>query len=228
MEEKPDKSRQKAVGLLKLRRAVNRPRLLRLKPQYARRDAVKRQKRNLLRHKFNEDKRVTQAFASAATRYTTAGTFTLLNGVASGFDADNRIGRRIHMHKVHYTTFWNGIAGSDHDARIVVFYDKAPNGAAPTTALLFEQTTTPWASAFNKDTEWRFEILSDTMGAVDSAGYGIGAQDVCIELDHYVTYTSGTGATITAIQSGALYLYLVSGRNAMSDSGSVTMYYTDV
>jgi len=102
----------------------------------------------------------------------TTATFTLLNGIQEGSSFYNRIGRRINMK----TLYLNGIvlrngsnaANEEEDyCRIMIIYDRQPNGAFPTLADVLTDydnagaTTSNALSGLNMNNKERFLVMSD-------------------------------------------------------------------
>lgn len=102
----------------------------------------------------------------------TTATFDLLNGIQEGASFYNRVGRRTHMKSVHVTGFLapNGVNGAgvaEYD-RIMLVYDRQPNGAFPAIAdILLDYgndgtTFTTSISKMNLNNVERFAILRDS------------------------------------------------------------------
>lgn len=100
----------------------------------------------------------------------TTATFTLVNGVQEGSSFYNRIGRRIAMKSLHLVgsfAFNQGMStGGEYD-RVMLIYDRQPNGAAPTIADVLTDynnagaTSTTSLSALNMNNSDRFMVLRD-------------------------------------------------------------------
>lgn len=184
---------------------------------------------DLLRFK-SEGKRVSLAESFVSTRFTPTGVLELLNGIAAGTTASTRLGRLINLHALEIAVQAMVFASSSEllAGRLMVVYDKAPNKAALTTAMLFE-TTTLQCSAINYDNRWRFQVLLDLVFcAGPSAPITL---HECIDLLGLVTSYSNNAGTIASITSGALYLFTV-GDNGLgtpeeSSNLSLTLCYRD-
>jgi len=171
----------------------------------------------------------------------------LLNGIGTGFDYVDRVGRRIQM---HYCQVLGYIIPADDDTlhnyiALRVIYDTQPNGALPAQTDILES---PGATSF--PVHWRaqrFHVLATkrlTMGkgwanALTTEGtiYTTSSPQALafkldVPLDLPTTY-NGVGATIASIQTGALYFLPVSSvTSAAPTRYALTLwksrlYYTD-
>lgn len=151
-----------------------------------------------------------------------AGVVQLLNGIAQGDDYNSRDGRQATMRSVHVrgTVENNGVGAGALQARLLLVWDNAANGAALTVAQVMSADD---AIAFPLiDNANRFTILRDwheVIGATNNtATQAYAAGSNVMDIDFYVklsdlTQFSGTGATIASIQSGSLYLVMLSSIN---------------
>lgn len=158
-----------------------------------------------------------------------AGVFTLLNGCIPGTTDVTRTGRQIYMKLLRLSyQVTSTAAGAVAPCRVVVLYDKQTNGAAPSTADLFEDTGRFSVSAFDHDNEQRFTILYDDMfmATVDATQRVVHG---CIDVPLLTTYNAGTAGTVADIASGSLYLFTVN--NSAGNNGqcvlSYSLYYND-
>lgn len=143
----------------------------------------------------------------------TTGVFTLLNGVAQGDDVINRDGNRIYMLNMEMS-FEILIADTFNKVRFIVFYDKQPNGAAPSASdILQDPGNYPITSRYNYDNRQRFKFLYDRVFIVDVDQPTITVGKKWLKLKKDTLY-SGSGNTITAIKTGSIYLFLISDSNA--------------
>jgi len=220
MEGKPgSSSRKERIKTMLLRREQ-----VRLDVLHARRRA-----RALAYVKNADVKRLAVAEAGAGTRYTLAGTFTLLNGLVRGTADGQRVGRQITIKRVyHCAAIEENAVGESGVARCILFYDKQSNGVAPTAALLLE-TTAVALSDFNIDNEQRFVVLADTLVSFNDNGASPGVIKFDIDdLDLKVTYNTGNAGTVADIATGALYLFRTSAFVAGFDTSSYNMDYYDM
>jgi len=180
--------------------------------------------------------------------------FTLLNGLALGTGATNRIGCKIAMKSIYYSINI-GMKWTDADAtantsavpcRFMILYDKQSNGVAPAytdvlSAFVGLNNTTPRAidtnSPNNLNNRDRFIVITDKRFVISNNGTGGRNFKKYKRLNTSVTYKSGsTTGNISDITSGSLYLYAFCDRdfNAVSDtesrmyiSGDIRLRFTD-
>lgn len=135
-----------------------------------------------------------------------ATSITVVNGIATGTDYNTRIGREILMKSVYLRlTAYNG---TDQDAgiRIMLVYDKQPNGAAPAiTDLLVSGDLVSANNLNNKD---RFVTISDRVRKISTASDRGFFHKKYKSLQTHTQY-GNTGNTIASITSGALFLILI-------------------
>jgi len=149
-----------------------------------------------------------------------AGNLVLLNGVATGTDYTNRIGRKIIMKSI-LMRFWLLPVGTTESlgdyVRVMLVYDKQSNSAAPTVADILNTAT--YLEPNNLNNRDRFVILKDKSVTFNPANWAAGAvttgdpqtkQLKFYKRCHTETIFSGTGATVGSIQSGSLYLLMIS------------------
>jgi len=153
----------------------------------------------------------------------------LLNGCIAGSQNFNRIGRKITMKNLQIrgqflltddTTLMTVV-------RMIVVYDKQPNGAAPTFANIIQSQNISgtaeslFASFVNLDNRDRFEIVRDyqySLGsrstvATQSIAQGPGV--ICVNEfiplgGREVVFNAGTAGTVGDITTGALYAFFIS------------------
>jgi len=170
----------------------------------------------------------------------TTGAIVLLNGVAQGDDINNRHGRRIQNKSVHIQGFLAAVDATTVDSlcRLMVVYDKQPNGVALTIADVLTAVT---ASAFNKlDNRDRFVVLADKkipLGGTDNTAtqaVGHSPGTIAVNIHRRINLPTthiGTGATIASIGTGSIYMLTV-GTAAPNAGGKFTLdcrtRYTDV
>lgn len=152
----------------------------------------------------------------------TTGTVTLLNGVATGTDFTDRIGRKIMMKSIYIQGFCYPVDTTTADtlARLIVVYDTQPNGAAPTIANVLKTANS--ISQTNLDNRDRFRIIYDKRFAIPTINntatqtYSYGANKVVklYRKCNLETQFNNTGATITAITTGSLYMITIGNQTA--------------
>lgn len=177
-----------------------------------------------------ENKRLSASTAGAATRYTlTTGTFTLLNGLQTGFNTNNRLGRRIKIHRVYHSAAIQANAANQTTvARWILFYDKAPNGAAPVVADLLDTTTSITQSPYNEDNRWRFSIICDAKVGCDDAGDNPSLTYCDEEVCYYTEYNANNFGDIRDITTGALYIFRCADDAVAYDISAYSMYFMDL
>jgi len=150
-----------------------------------------------------------------------AGTITLLNGVSQGTDFTQRIGRKTIIKSV----LWNcgirpaGLTGPEGDfARLLVVYDTQTNSGSAPSATDILAVSDPF-SPMNLNNRDRFHVLMDKKVAMQPVQYTTGALTTGAPRNIYVSkykkchkeiIYSGTGGTVGSIQTGAIWLLVVS------------------
>lgn len=166
----------------------------------------------------------------------TTGTFWLLNGLQEGASVYQRVGRRVRMKSLHFLARLS-INGTDRPQfqddliRIIVVYDRQPNGAAPVMAdLLLDYsqsgaTTTDAMSGLNTNNADRFRVLADirlplidtssnaTAVPVEPVTASAICQDLELNINRFINlqgleahYKASTGA-VGDLASGALFAF---------------------
>lgn len=168
--------------------------------------------------------------AEATYACDTTGSVTLLDGVATGTDYTDRIGRKIMLKSVQV----RGVIGPqdqtvvDHLARVMVVYDKQPTGAAPALATILNAATA--TSFMNLSSRDRFVVIFDQIVPVAVVS-NVATQSLAgsptthlvnqyKSLNHEVIFGT-TGGTIAGIQSGALWLVTCGSQAATGGSNAV-------
>jgi len=150
----------------------------------------------------------------------TTGTVTLLNGISAGDDYDNREGRQILLKSVQ-------IRGRVHPfdtttlpthARVLLVWDNAATGGAPTIANILTASTSNSFPLVNNQT--RFTILRDMsffVGGISTtatSSYAMAPSGHTVEaylkINQLVQYSS----TAASINNGALYLVTIGDQAA--------------
>lgn len=169
---------------------------------------VKRATKKILEVYYND--------LTLTTAATTTAQFNLLNGIdTSSADDIHRMGDQIKMLSVQIKGSLSNNDSSTRNVRMILFYDKQANGAAPAQADIL--TGNGYAGAL-RDPDWRgrYIVLKDWFfdlapKDVDDKGSRIINYFKRINLK---TQYNGTGATITSIDKGSLYLYIQSSDSA--------------
>lgn len=160
----------------------------------------------------------------------TTGTISLISGIATGNDYTMRIGRKTTITAVQmqgyvapFDTFTN-----DCLCRIMLVWDKQPNGVLPAISAVLSQATS--VSFINLDNRDRFRVISDTrimLGRVDTTATQAFSSSYPEEFHIYkkvnlVTIYDGSSNLIGDINSGALYLLTI-GSSAVGTGGIATV-----
>lgn len=183
--------------------------------------------------------------SKGALAFSITPTIVLLNGIQQGAAYYNRIGARIELKNIHIRGFVRNTA-NDQDpgytsdggyARVVVVYDRSPNGVIPQISDILQTrnelgaTSTTEFSEINLDNRDRFIILRDNEFALpdvtvqplgDDSGYT--QQDYPYNNGHEIMYnefiklkglvthfkSTSNPATIGDITVGALYIFAIS------------------
>jgi len=181
----------------------------------------------------------------------TTSTVALLNGTDLGPAAFQRIGRSVHLKTLHVRggIYRSGQEGSVNGEalRILVVYDRQPNGAFPSIIDVMQTidangagSTTPfdYPNLRNGD---RFIILADHLAHLsntanasnDLSNYEKDQRyfDRFIDVSGLPTQYVGDDETVTSISSGALYLFTL-GSQAAATAGctfnwAARLRYTD-
>lgn len=147
------------------------------------------------------------------------GSVVLLNGCAQGAGNLERIGRRIAMKslQLRYTHY---PASTATQARIIIFYDRQPNGVTPSALDLigsgqFEGIVTMG----NSD---RFVILMDEVTEMSTYDQGHVSGKRYLKMDLEAIF-GGTTSGITSINTGAVFIMMANnGSNAVGVATSAT------
>lgn len=166
-----------------------------------------------------------------ALTFDSTGNFLLLNAPVTGAGEYQRVGRKISMQSVsgRISIFATAPATAGADfIRLVLFYDRQPNGAAPVLADVLQSvdntgtTTSTSMSNLNINNADRFKILRDWYWGIPQAGTGTNAElartfaagpcadKFFVSLKGMETHFNGNSAgTIGDIATGSLYLLAV-------------------
>lgn len=162
------------------------------------------------------------------TNIPSAGQINLFNGVASGTDFNQRIGRKITMKSLYLRFTLNPIATASAPVgdivRVMMIYDTQANGALPSVTDVL--VTANWQAAMNLNNRDRFKVLYDKFINMPANTYTAGALTAGSPTQKYLSkfkqcslevVYSGTAATIGSIATGAVYTLVISSANNVSN-----------
>jgi len=180
---------------------------------------------------------------TATYQVNTSGSFTLLANPTLGSDFNNRIGRKVLLKSLYV----RGRIGTEpalsgveaivpaQQARMILFVDLQPNGAAPAvTDLLVEALPTSQLNLNNRD---RFMILCDkqycfdpyylvtstatqTLASCNRQIYNIKKYK---KLNQEMIFNGTNGGTIADITSGALYMFWIGNKAASATDANAVL-----
>jgi hypothetical protein len=173
----------------------------------------------------------------------------LLNGIGQGSDANQRIGRKFMMKKLHgkIQIRINNANSQAQTVRFVIVYDRGTNSASQIPAFTVPFNEDHFYAMVNLDNRDRFIIVWDKIVDIGdrvsgaATGYvpttsgfpGVGTKHLTFtKRINLETVNSSTGAAIGSIATGGLYLYCIS--NSAGDnstgflcSGVIRLRYAD-
>ncbi len=159
------------------------------------------------------------------------------NAMLEGLGSEQRIGSKIHIHKVSFRGFLAPTAATDGEdvVRMLVVQDKQASGQTPTVANVLQTAST--SSFRNRDTTKRFNILYDerfvwSTNTIDVAGTALIEKNVLIEffkeVDIEVQYLS-SASTFAAINTNSIFLLTLSKEaDDTTLNGIARISFTDV
>lgn len=170
---------------------------------------------------------------------TAAGNLTLINGCARGDDSSDRIGRQLIMKSIQisFTGFAANTTGIDQTHRLMLIYDKQPNGVFPGGADILD-IISPWGMR-NLNNRHRFIVLWDHRYSVsnDIAANQAGGNPRLHDADYYkrvnlkVTFNDSSVGTIADINTGSLYFCtfgsVAAGATAGGSIGTARIRFID-
>lgn len=165
--------------------------------------------------------------------FAVAGTLILLNGIAPGTGASQRIGKKVTMKSLQFRAAINsgdtGAVPFRGMVRLLWIYDKQANATAPTSAQILESAQA--ASPMNMDNRDRFVVLTDKQYAVDQSG---GHQSVQMKffkkMNLQTVFNAGATGAIGDITTGSVYLIILAdnGGPTASTNLPVISYYNRI
>lgn len=165
------------------------------------------------------------------------GNLFLLNGVASGTAYNERIGRTINIESLLVRVFFlPGTASSPTSdiLRLMIIHDQQANGAAPSLSDILQ--TSDVTSPLNLNYRERFTVFTDryiepeafslTAGAITGGSPSTHIEEIYMDTDIQTVFNS-TGAPIANIQTGSIYLLLLSISNSWTALYNSRVRFTD-
>jgi hypothetical protein len=144
---------------------------------------------------------------NTAVTSTTTGAFVLLNGMGLGDTAITRNGQSIKGIKLSVNGSLTQAVTSNQYERIMVFYDKQCNAAAPIQTDLL----TGGLFTFRNISQLpRFHMLMDEMFSVSSASPTVILIDRSWNLNQHTIYNTGVAGTVADITNNSLYFFHIS------------------
>jgi len=177
----------------------------------------------------SEKKYLDTKTTNAALNVAAAANPILLNGVAQGTDATERIGRKVTWESIliRCRLGLNTTTATNSAYRILLVVDKQANAAAPAVSDIL-QDTAYFVSPNNMANRARFVTLWDKKGDLTTSGDGIIIEELFLRKKFQTIY-SGIGATVGSIASGALYLVVFgdAAANGLALSSYVRLRFSD-
>lgn len=159
--------------------------------------------------------------SGATIQALSSGAVTLINGVSQGTDYTNRIGRKILVKSLfmRFNIYPNSaISQPTGDLiRVLLLCDYQPNGAAPTTTDILQ--TADYLSPLNLNNRDRFKVWYDKYISMEASYYPSFLLTAGSPAMHFrqvfkkmsmEVINSGSGATVGSIQTGAMYIFVIS------------------
>lgn len=166
---------------------------------------------------------------NAAINVLAAANPILLNGVAQGTDATERVGRKVTWESIlcRMRLGLNATTPTNSAYRIMLVVDKQANAAVPAMSDIL-QDTAYLTSPNNMANRARFVTLWDKKGDLTTSGDAIIIEELFLRKKFQTVY-SGTAATIGSIASGALYLCIFgdAAANGLAVSGYTRLRFSD-
>jgi len=144
-----------------------------------------------------------------SSNVSTTSTLVLLNGTTTGDTATTRTGQSIRMNALDINAYLLGNSTAQQESvRILIVFDRQPNGAAYTSTGLLNVDNT--ISMYTVGGQNRYIVYSDEMYAISNGGPTNVHFSKRIQLNQHTEYNTGSAGTVADINSGSLYLQFVS------------------
>lgn len=187
-----------------------------------------------------ELKTVDNSTITAAPVSNTTGNITLLNGIATGTDYTNRVGRKVVMKslllRVNFFPYTTGTiaALAGENLRFLVVYDCQPNGALPAITDILNSAGPNEPNNLNQRD--RFKVIADfnittpsfttTTGALTLGSPRMFFKKIYKKMNMDVIF-NGTGSTVASIQTGSLVVAQISGNQYYSSIYTSRVRFVD-
>jgi len=164
---------------------------------------------------------------------TAGGRMVLLNGMARGDDISGRNGREVVMKSIEakFNLYVTAGTGVDQTHRVVIFYDRQANGAAPVMLDVLSAATA--YAPRNLENRRRFKIIYDRTVPLNASAEA-GSHKVLRfyrRLNHPTTFNAGNAGTVADITTGSFYMLfygnIAAGATAGAATGACRMRYED-
>lgn len=161
--------------------------------------------------KAGEKKDVTAGVLWNPTTYAgVAGQLTLLNGMVYGGTAGQHIGRSVTLRSIAFNTALGFTStGGAPILRVLIVYDRQPNGAAPAvTDILYANDP---SAPMNLNNSKRFKVLHDWRPDEINPTAGAGISGPAVQHSFYrklqlpMEFNTGSTGTIADITTGSIY-----------------------
>lgn len=166
----------------------------------------------------------------SASEIDNTGVYILLNGLSMGSGMADRTGRIIYMKSMEIRGFWTGGASMNTYqgiCRMILFYDKQSNGAEPAADdVIYPAEVEGLRNLANRS---RFKIIKDETWKVSTSGN----PDAQKPFHWYVqlpgqcqksVYNAGDAGTVADIETGSLYLLLITDTSAGTNTEAMIDY----
>lgn len=160
---------------------------------------------NRFPEKKNTDILPTYTFTLASAVFSPPAAALLCNGITQGVTPTTRSGRKVLMTSILCNWVVRQIGGNGGNFRIVLIYDKSPNGAFPASADIFEQDN--FLSGMNLSNSDRFQVLMNEITPPTGTTAGWTQSGTFYrKLNLPIQFNNGNAGTIADITTGAVYI----------------------
>ena len=167
------------------------------------------------------------------TTFTDGGLGFLLNGLAPGTGASQRIGKKVTLKSIQLrASIGASIAGASPFqgmCRVFILYDKQTNASLPTIGNILE--TVHGTSPMNMDNRERFVVLYDRQIALDQNGGNVSSQiKMYKRLNLTTVFNNGAAGTVADINSGSILIVFISEQvnNTPATNSPVVRWYSRI